>query len=308
MICPVIVPCGPGELEFNRLVDLTQALSHWEKETWLIVVNDANPFISKDALCKAAPEADGMRIDIIKNPRSGRGWGWSGGLVLGELAALRFIYEREKNIPFVIKSDTDALPVASFSQKLATAFEDSTIGLVGSRIIDEQLPPERKSPPIGYFRNKILKMCAPLALWRKPKWHMRSPFWDKRTKQLRQFILQAIQKGYTPGELIEGGCFAFSPSLIQAICESHIDRQEDMILHLCVSDDLFLTPLAYYFEKRTINSEMFCIEPFGLRYPAEEIASKCAQAAWVHSLKESITNHEVISRQIFKELRKKEFL
>jgi hypothetical protein len=116
--------------------------------------------------------------------------------------------------------------------------------------------------------------------------------------------LKAIENGYTAGELIEGGALAFSPRLVEAICDSNLDREEELILHLCVSDDLLLTPLAYFHQMKAIHSEMFCIEPFGLRYPAEEIASKCAQAAWVHSLKESVTNHEIISRKIFKNLRK----
>ena len=82
----------------------------------MIIVNDSNHFISKDALLKNAPELDKIQIDILDNPRFGRGWGWSGGLILGELAALHFIYEKAQNVPFIIKCDTDALPIASFQR------------------------------------------------------------------------------------------------------------------------------------------------------------------------------------------------
>ena len=118
MLCPAIVPCGPGELEFTRLVDLARALSFWEPEAWLIIINDSNQFTSKDALLKNAPELDKLRIDILDNPRFGRGWGCSDGLILGELAALHFIYEKAQNVPFIIKCDTDALPIASFQRNL----------------------------------------------------------------------------------------------------------------------------------------------------------------------------------------------
>jgi len=298
MRCPVIVPCGPGELEFTRLVDLARALSFWEPQAWLIIVNDSNHFISKEALLKNEPELDKIRIDILDNPRFGRGWGWGGGLVLGELAALRFIYEKEKNIPFVVKCDTDALPISAFSNKLVSLFESPSIGLVGSHVIDEQLEPDRTTPPIGYFRNKIRKLCAPIALWRKPRWHLRSPIWNRRTRKLRAFILQSIQNGYTPGELIEGGALAFSPRLVQAICNSNLDRDEELILHLCVSDDLFLTPLAYFHQLKAIHSDMFCIEPFALRHPPEMLREKCPEAAWIHSLKGPTPEYEVTARKI----------
>jgi hypothetical protein len=301
MLCPVIVPCGLGELEFTRLVDLARALSFWEPEAWLIIVNDSNQFISNDALLKNAPELEKLRIDILDNPRFGRGWGWSGGLVLGELAALRFIHEKAQNVPFIIKCDSDALPIASFSEKLALLFESPSVGLVGSHVIDEKLGPNRTTPPIGYFRKKIRKMCAPLALWRKPRWHLRSPIWDERTRKLRALILKAIENGYTPGELIEGGALAFSPWLVEAICDSNLDREEELILHLCVSDDLFLTPLAYFHQMKAIHSEMFCIEPFALRHPPEKLRDKCPQAAWIHSLKGSTPEYEVAARKMFNE-------
>lgn len=299
MLCPVIVPCGPGPLEFNRLISLIFALGKLEENPWIVVVNDANPHVNHYSIQSASPETRKVNLDIIPNPRQGRGWGWSGGLVLGELAALRFIYEKDKRIPFIIKCDTDALPISPFSARLAPLFENPNIGLIGSRVIDETPGPDRTTPPIGYFRNKIHKMCALLSMWRKPCWHIRSPIWDKRTRKLRALILQSIKNGYTPGELVEGGALAFSPRLVQAICESNLDREKEMILHLCVSDDLFITLLSYIYRLNAIHSDIFCIEPFALRYPPEKLRKQCPQAAWIHSLKGRTPEYEQAARNFF---------
>jgi hypothetical protein len=102
-----------------------------------------------------------------------------------------------------------------------------------------------------------------------------------------------------PGELLEGGALAFSPRLVEAICNSRLDREEDLILQLCVSEDLFLTPLAYFHQMKAIHSEMFCIEHFALRYPQEKLREKCPQAAWIHSLKGSTPEYEATARKVF---------
>jgi hypothetical protein len=292
-------------MEFQRLLDLLDALQTWEQNPWIVVINDANPPITRESIARSAPHLGSLRLDIIQNPRGGRGWGWSGGLVLGELAALRFIHGKGSSVPFVIKCDTDALPTAPFAERLAACFRDSSVGLVGSRVIDEIPGPGRTTPPIGYFRNKIRKMRAPFALWRKPRWHVRSPLWCKRTRELRDFLGIAILRGYTPGELIEGGAMAFSGDVVAKICGQQIDQREEMVLHLCVSDDLFLTPLAYFLGKRAINSDLFCIEPAGLRYPPKELVAKCPEAAWIHSLKGPTPDGEQEARNYLKATRRR---
>jgi hypothetical protein len=303
MIAPVLVPCGPGPLEFDRLVDFIDALYAHEKEAWLVIVNDNNPGVSLASLRDRTSAPSMLRVDIFPNPRNGRGWGWSGGLVLGELAALRFIGEKEPNVPFVVKADTDALCVAPFAERLVRLFSDNAIGLAGSRIIDDPLPAYKTTAPLSYFREKTEKMMAWFALWRKPNWHLRSALWDSRTGAIREVIIGALRSGYQKGELIEGGVLGFSGSYVRALCASDMDRQEDMLLHLNVSDDLFLTPLAYYFGLRAVESPLFCVEPASLRYPPPELMEKCPEAAWVHSLKGPSPTDEPEARRFFQQIR-----
>jgi hypothetical protein len=52
---------------------------------------------------------------------------------------------------------------------------------------------------------------------------------------------------------------------------------------------------------KAIHSEMFCIEPFALRYPPEKLRDKCPQAAWIHSLKGSTPEYEAAARKVFNE-------
>ncbi len=296
----ILIPCGPAEMEKERMEDLLDAIAHFEPGCDLVLIlDDGNARLRDLELPRGS-----VPVEILPHPRRNEGWGWAGGLVYGELSGLAHIHARRPDVAFVVKFDTDALPVAPFSAALSQIFEDKTLGMVGSRIIDEQMPAYKQTAPLSYFRNKIDKMLAPLSLWRKPTWHLRVPFFDARLRRIASILRTAIARGYTKGELIEGGALAWSGAFVRGLVKSGVHLEREVLLRLNVSDDLFLTPLAYFLGLRCADSELFCIEPNTLRHTLEEMLKLDGSVAIVHSLKGQSPDDERRARAAFRERRR----
>ena len=301
----VLVPCGPSPLESARISDLMDALWHFGGEcAQIVMVNDGNPHLAQLDL-GILEKKYGCRIpvEILQNPRNGEGWGWAGGLVYGELAGLHRLKTLVPDLGFVIKLDTDALPIRPFHADLALRFKDPGIGLVGSRIINEIPPAYKQTQALGYFRNKTNKLLAPISLWRKPTWHLRSPLLDKDLARIREMLQEAISNGYVKGELIEGGAFAWSGDYIDRLINRGFHTDRSMLLKLNVSDDLFLTPLAYCLGLHCEESDIFCVEPANLRFPAAELWERCPNARIIHSVKGGSPEYEASTRDFFRNQR-----
>lgn len=302
----ILIPCGPAAAEYERVIDLLDAISYYEPGCALVlIINDGNPAV--DRIVSEARDRlhIGVPIQVLQNPRNGAGWGWAGGLVCGELAGLACLASRFPDLRFVLKLDTDALPVAPFSDKLCEIFEDPTVGMAGSRIIDQSTPSYKQTKPFEYFRNKTEKMLAPLSLWRKPTWHFRSPWLDRRVRRIAVILRQAIRQGYKPGELIEGGAFAWSGEYARGVVKTGIDQEREAILHLNVSDDLFLTPLSYYLGLRCVESSLFCVEPESLRFDLATMLNLSNETAILHSVKGASPAYESEVRAAFRARRRK---
>ncbi|GEM_PF-2510247 len=293
-----LVPCGPGPLEVMRAVDLLEALAFHDPEDCLAVLllNDGNPDI-------AARVAGFPRVCVVDHPRQGKGWGWGGGLIGGELWAFEWLMREFPGAGCVIKLDTDALIIKPLGEALGRIFSDPTVGIAGSRIGLEPLPAYKTTNPLGYFATKARKLCAPVSLWRKPRWHLRFTLGGPH-RWVASLFHEARSRGYLRGELIEGGALAFGREAVGALVEKGVTARWRDFLDAPVSDDVILTMLAYYAGSRAVDAPLFCIEPATLRQaPAVLMADPCVGV--VHSLKAFEGTDEPALRKAFRQGRVK---
>lgn len=290
----VVIPCGPGPQEVERLQDTIDALLHHEPGCGrVLVLNDGNSELPGLALPR--------ECEVLEHPRKGRGWGWGGGLLFGELHAFERLLREDAGLSFVLKLDTDALVIRPFAQALATQFAEAPAGLIGSRIAKDPLPPGKTTAPHSYFAAKVAKLRAPIGLWRKPRPHLRLALRGAH-RRIAQLYEEAEAKGYLPGELIEGGALAFSGRCLRALADRGVLAMADDFLDLPVSDDIVLTMLPYLVGMRAMNSPSFVVEPATLRAAPEDLLRN-AEAAIIHSVKGFGSLDERSIRSFFRERR-----
>jgi hypothetical protein len=289
----VIIPCGPDSREIARVTDTVEALLHFEPECRrVLIINDGNPALAGlplPSVCK-----------VMEHPRRGRGWGWGGGLLFGELCAFARLARDCADVDFVLKLDTDALVIRPFAEALKSALGTGA-GLVGSRIANDPLPAGKTTAPLSYFAAKVAKLRAPVGLWRKPRPHIRFAFSGPH-RHVAQWYDEAEQNGYLPGELIEGGALAFSMRCLRALGEHGVLQAAHDFLDVPVSDDIVLTMLPYLVGMRAANCPAFIVEPATLRHsPADVLADE--SAAIIHSVKGFGAMSESEIRAFFRERR-----
>lgn len=235
----VLIPCGPASIELERLKDTIESILHYNAEACssIGVMNDGNKDIQKVTWPRL--------VNIFDHPRNGKGWGWGGGLIGGEIWSFEQIIRANPDVECVIKLDTDALMVRPLADALDAVFSNPTIGMAGSGIASNELPSFKNTNPLSYFANKVRKLRAPVSLWRKPKWHLRFALSGPH-RRIAEMYDVAEKNGYLEGELIEGGSFAMTTNCINRLVASGITARWDEFLDCPVSDDVVLTMLPYY--------------------------------------------------------------
>lgn len=290
----VFIPCSPDSIEIERIDDLIEGIYQYEPSCQeVFILNDGNTRLHELRSC---------RYQLLTNPRSGHGWGVGGRLVAGQLFAYRAIYEQWPDLSYILRLDTDAHVIRPFHAALKACFDDRTIGMVGSRIASDTLPPYKVTPPLSYFAGKVRKLKAPLSLWRRPSVHLRCSVYGKHRKVAKMFAA-AEGRGYITGELIEGGSFAVSRAWVGNLVRANLSV--DDFLDIPITDDLVTTMLTYYLSLRAVDAGSFCIEPKTLRFEPEQFKEHPA-AAIIHSIKRYRNMDEQTIRSYFRRLRRSE--
>lgn len=272
-----IVLFGPSERDRSRLTDLLDALEHYDPQEFAVAVvlddgNAAAPEFAKRAKCRVAP-----------NPRAGQYWAWGGGSTAAEIWAWELIAREYPDVECIVKFDTDALVIRSLGAGLGRIFSEEGVGMAGSRIASDDLPPYKTTNPLRYFARKVRKLRAPVSLWRKPRWHLRFALSGVH-RRIADMYAEAERRGYLEGELIEGGAFAISMLCVRALVEAGVTGRWRDFLDLPVSDDVLLTMLPYWAGFRAVDDALFCIEPASLRYPPAKLLTE-GVAGVIHSTK-----------------------
>ncbi len=198
----VLIPVGPDSREASRLELLLRELARHEnrREISLIVIDDA---AEPRELAASWPGRT-----IVRMPRpKGRPPDAPGAPVAGTLEGLR----AGRDLDFVLKLDTDAAVIRPFSDPIADAFRDSTLGVVGSYdttwdggVRDFSMwkrPIDRASLPITLAREN-----GRLRVWRH----------GPRERAAVRRLRKAAYRCAPPGAHCLGGAYAVSRSFLES--------------------------------------------------------------------------------------------
>lgn len=299
----VILPVGPGAGEIERVADTVQALeAHEPGKFHLLIADDAMP--GRDFF-KAIPTLPQGRTTIMANPRRGRGFGWEGACTPAVIAGLkRFV---SVDVDFVLKMDTDALPIAPFSSRIASKFaEDASVGMLGSRYYADGTEPDREwVHGVGLGLEKLLR---PFALWRMTRLRkfpdVQIALWGDY-RRIRNTIRQAFINGYRVGDHCQGGAYALSRNCLKELdLQGHLDHPCTWLRTPVPADDvqaLCIKAAGLHYRDFSGVGEPFACHWRGLPDTPENLLKR--RAAIIHSIKDHGGRTEAETRAFFKNLR-----
>ena len=224
MAAAVLVPAGPGAAERERVLDLLDALSAHEPALLreCVVVDDG-----------ARPRsAFPLSVDVIPNPRGGRGIGSLGGTVAATLAGLAHLHRAAPGA-WVLRLDADALVVGPVVERVEAAWRPGD-GILGS--CERTCNGERRD--LRRCATAVRRHERPVWAWRHPP---RRPWWVRPADPFVRGVLRdARGAGYAPGEhCIAAGC-ALSATLVGALAARGWLARPERWLGARLGDDMVL--------------------------------------------------------------------
>lgn len=297
------MPVGPGASEVERLRDTVNSLEYHEPDGYLLMLVDDAP--QDRRLKEAVGELESSRVVILKNPRNGRGDGWSAGCTAGVLAGLKLLAAR--SVKFALKLDTDALVIRPFSAAVAAKFDSTPgLGMVGSRYYAEGYEPGQEwIRGMGVWLEKLMRQFAIWRCSRVSAWPvLQIGCWGKY-REIRNVIRSAFINGFRVGDHCQGGSYALSGELLAALDrDGHLDDPLRW-LWTPVTDDhtIALLVKALDFQLCDFGGKggPFACHWRGLPDTPENLLN-CG-AAIIHSVKDHGKQTEAATRKYFKELR-----
>jgi hypothetical protein len=270
----VVVPVLPVEVHLRGLVDLISALSRYERDTSVVAVCDG----PTEAVEAVAARTD-IPVDVIAHPRAGRGNGLLGGACTGTLAGLAHAAARGKHL--VLKVDCDALLIASCFEELERLFaERPNAGIAGAL---------RSGDETAVVARAARRLAEPVVILRRPPPGQRRvvPLLAGPRRRAAGFVKRAKAAGWEAGVHCQGGAYAVSPGLMEALDRAGVlDHPLDWV-DLPLNEDGMMAALAVSLGFHLLDASGPG-EPFGVDFrrlpaPAPEMVER--GHALIHSLK-----------------------
>lgn len=286
----LVILLGPDEIEIERTNDLLDSVAVYEHANAanidVIVVNDGNLNVGElhGHLTRFGRP---IRVD---NPLAGKRSDRFDRHTAGMLAALD---EATKHGPyaFVLKLDTDALIVNTFSDALTDFFTaQPKVGAAGSF----RMTPDGTARATNEYWVRRIRRATALPL--------RRPQSIRRTVRRRKIVADARHHGYADGDHVLGGSYAISgkvldlwrsPGRLVSLFEG-TELGEDAVVSLLIQ--------AAGFELADLNrpGEVFGVWFRELGLPPETLVERFAV---IHSLKSGDHQDEDTLRRIFRRYR-----
>ena len=292
-----LIPLGPGWAELQRLEDLLEALFHYEPSCKaVVVVNDGNDPEAAQRVTSRFP----CQIEIVENPRKGRGNWWGGGSSSGTLGGLKWVVDNV-DAAFVVKLDSDSLVIGPFQNSVREFFQSNpNAALAGSHRRNPEGHPRDGLPFAPAFR----KLLRRFTVWRKCPLPFRNVqfTWFGRSKRIRDLIRAAIRNGYEFGENCQGGAYALSLAGLNAFAREGLLDDSLLFLNTPITEDvalgLFTRALGMELCDFNHPGEPFAVRHFGLSAPPPELVEQGYSI--VHSIKDRGNFTEEGLRTFFK--------
>jgi hypothetical protein len=277
----ILISVCDSSIERDRLADFLDALFHFEPHCpALVVINDhGDGDLLRDVICSHVPSH--CQLALLDNPRPRGGWSGSGRFTCGLAEGHRWILQNLK-VDCVLKMDPDTLIIAPFGEQLcARVRAEPQIGLFGSHY-----HARRPQPGFAYHAARMRRLSRRFGLWRRPRWHLRTP-WARRNRKLRQLFADAFACGYEAGENCLGGGYAITTEALRRIATHGLYDDKYFFCNVPVPCDLTFAMLV-----RAVGLEIRSFdcpgEPFSIWHgelPDTPQNLLAAGHAIIHSLK-----------------------
>ena len=292
-----LIPCGPGAVEGERVMDQLDALQTLDPRDCVA----AAVMVDRNETVGAWPSTDFRRV--FANPSLGKGWGWAGGLIAGELWAFDWLLRDFPEIGCVVKLDADALPIKPLGDALGRIFENPRAGFAGERTGYDPFAGNPDPSPRRDRQRMIRKLRAPLSLWRMPRWHPRQSIFG-RHRWVASLYDEAERHGYQPGDVLEGGVCAFSRICLERVRDYGVLARWRDFIDIAVADDLILSMLPYLVGLEAVSEPLFSPgEHRGLKFAPEALLEH-PRVGLVHSVKRYNDLDEQTIRAFFRRARR----
>jgi hypothetical protein len=235
----VLIPVGKEPVERDRLDQLLDSLFHFEPRCPAVVIvndhGDRNKL--REILLQHLPA--GCQWVLLDNCRPERSWPWGGRFTYSLAEGFRWILANAKT-EWVLRIDSDCLIIAPFAEQVyARVRAEPEIGLLGSHY-----HAGRRQPAYRYHAARARRFARAFGLWRRPRWHMRTP-WPVHNRKLRQLVTEASARGYEFGESILGGAYAITTEALRRIAAHQLLDDKNFLFNTPISEDHIFTMLVY---------------------------------------------------------------
>jgi hypothetical protein len=206
----VVVACGPGDREIERVADVLESVFHYEPNTrWVAVIDSAD---EDRNLAERFAKPAGTTLVGVRNPKPGRAPGQWGGLCVGVMSAYAWVI-RNTDARFVVKFDSDALAINPFAASMFEGMRDNPLaGVFGSYLRDSN-GVSRDYRGMGGLMRRLHRLV--LTEYQPNRFGRRFPVaaWG-RPAVLRRHIDQALRNGYHFGEHVSGGAYGITSEML----------------------------------------------------------------------------------------------
>lgn len=284
------MPAGPGEREPARVRDLLDALRAWEPAAGPVLVVDDAAQAGRSFGCAH------RFVEVVANPRDGRGVGTFGGVCAATLLGLRWAAERRPGAA-VLRLDADALVIGPFADRVRAALAaDPRAGVLGAC----ERTPGGAPRDVSAWAAMVRRHAAPVWLWRAAP-HVRQALWGRNAAVRREVRAGLRAPGYRPGAHCMAAACVVAPAMVRAMAAAGLLGDPLRWRDARIGDDVMLglQAAALGFRLRGMVADG---EPFGLRHVG---LADTPQAliergfAFVHSLKNDPHHDEADLRAFF---------
>jgi hypothetical protein len=292
----VAVCVGPKPEEVDRLIDLADSLSAYERGPgYFVMVDDADAPRRLDRLVKLPATIKPISLD---HPRHGKQFTYKVGKGICSAVMQSMLWiQQNTDANYVVKVDTDSLFIGSFSARLGELFEeDHDVGIVGAYT----RTPSGTPRDFSHHAGALTRLMRPGFSIRHPLRSLRDRS-RPHVKLLRKLVRQAAKHGYQLGEHCLGGGYAVSRGLLDRLVDQGLAQQYETWMPADVAEDAMMG-LHCRAVGMTMRNSVDAGEVFGVRYIGlADAPAKLAERGYavIHAVKNDPQISEVDVRKFF---------
>ncbi|MEB3357089.1 MAG: hypothetical protein VKK04_10200 [Synechococcales bacterium] len=271
-----LIHVGPKQTHLADAMEALDSLFHYEPGIkGMVAINDA----PDPHRLQGLEQRYGGKLTSVHCPWHSQ---WSDGIwgrgCSRNLLGMKRAYEHYQPFSYLLKLDTDALVIDSFSESISQFFEQHPeVGLIGTY----QVTPQGEVRRAPKWSTRIAAYANGIGFKDLKKNHLSLLYFLTHRPVFRRMsdvIRTAIANGYEPSEHCQGGSYAVSFPLIQQLYQrGELDHPEQW-LYMNMGEDFLLAIhtryLGYQMADFNRAGEPFGIDYLGLPFPPAELVAR----------------------------------